>query len=90
MLLEVVSIYDLKLQAYSQPSVVPTTGVALRSFTDQVNASGSHLGAHPEDYSLVRLGTFNDVTGEFSQSRNENGDFELNVIINATDCVAKQ
>lgn len=88
MLLEVVSIFDKQLGAYSQPSFVASKGVALRSFTDQVNSSSSPMHLHPEDYSLFRIAQFDDVSGEFIPLSSDGLCVEL--IINAIDCVSKQ
>lgn len=88
MLLEVVSIYDEKLGAYSQPSFVASTGVALRSFQDQVNSPQSPMNAHPEDYTLYHIGKYDDTTGELiplSQCG-----MEISAIIKATDVAEKR
>lgn len=88
MILEVVSIYDEKLGAYSQPSFVASKGVALRSFTDQVNNQSSPLNAHPSDYTLFRIGQFDDVTGELIPL-GVNG-LEVELIAKASDCICRQ
>lgn len=88
MLLEVVSIYDSKLGAYSQPSFVASIGVAVRSFSDQVNSPQSPMNAHPEDYELFHIGKFDDVTAELISL----GDTGLVVecIAKAKDFIQKQ
>lgn len=88
MLLEVVSIYDVKLGAYSQPSFVASKGVAMRSFCDQVNTVGSPMNSHPEDYALYHIGKFEDTTGELIPL-NFNG-LEVEEIIKASDCIEKR
>jgi len=61
----VVSVKDRAIDAYGRPFVVPTTGSAVRSFTDEVNRKESEMYNHPEDYDLYELGTFCDQTGTF-------------------------
>lgn len=67
MKLVVVSVWDSAAQAYNRPIFVPTKGVALRSFTDEVNrkAADNPLNAHPEDYELRILAEFEEETGVF-------------------------
>ena len=61
----VVSVKDLAAQAYGRPVFVPTAGVAIRSFRDEVNreAPDNEIFRHPSDYELYQLGTFDDSTG---------------------------
>jgi len=67
MKLTICSVYDRAAQAYGRPMFVPTTGVAIRSFTDEVNRNDSEnqLHNHPDDYDLYCFGTFDDNTGLF-------------------------
>lgn len=66
MILNIYSIYDLQIRAYSQPYYSHTNGSALRAFSDHVNDPQSQPNKHPEDYQLFHLGTFNDETGELT------------------------
>ena len=61
----VVSVKDLAAQAFGRPVFVPTAGVAVRSFRDEVNrdAADNDIYRHPSDYELYQLGTFDDSTG---------------------------
>jgi hypothetical protein len=61
----IVSVKDRAIDAYGRPFVVPTTGAAIRSFTDETNRSDSEMYKHPEDYDLYEMGTFCDQTGTF-------------------------
>ncbi|WNK14679.1 MAG: nonstructural protein [Microvirus sp.] len=65
MLLVIVGVFDQALGAFARPAFVPSVGVALRGFSDEVNRPDSEMGKHPNDYSLFRLGTFDDDTGAF-------------------------
>jgi hypothetical protein len=60
-----VAVKDRAIDAYNRPFTVPTTGAAIRSFTDETNRKDSEMYAHAEDYDLYELGTFCDNTGTF-------------------------
>ena len=62
MILSVVSVYDSAAGAYNRPFYVPSTGLAVRSFRDEVNrkAEDNTMYNHPGDYTLELLGTFDD------------------------------
>lgn len=58
----VCAVKDRAVNAYNRPIYVPTVGVAIRSFTDEVNRKDSELHNHPEDYDLYELGQWDDET----------------------------
>lgn len=64
--LVVCSVRDRALDAFMQPFFAPAIGLAVRSFSDEVNRADSPMAAHPEDYDLYQLGTFDDATGTFA------------------------
>lgn len=63
----VVSVKDSAVGVFSRPFFVPTVGLAVRSFTDEVNraAEDNQVYRHPDDYVLFRLGSFDEETGIF-------------------------
>ena len=63
----VVSIKDRAADAYGRPFYVPSVGVAIRSFQDEVNraAEDNQMYQHPDDFDLFDLGSFDDNTGSF-------------------------
>lgn len=65
--LYVVAVRDAAVHAFNRPFFVPTIGVAVRSFADEVNrkADDNQMFRHPEDFELWSLGVFDDETGEF-------------------------
>lgn len=65
MILNMYSIYDAAVQAYCRPVSSEADGKAVREFGDLCRNKETPYGAHPEDYSLVRLGRFDDKTGVF-------------------------
>jgi len=61
------SIRDSALGSFQRPFFVPTVGVAIRGFGDEVARGGdSVLSAHPEDYELFELAHFDEVSGRFT------------------------
>lgn len=64
MKLNMYSIHDQKAKAFMQPFFMSTDGQAIRAFTDNINSSeSSMITAHPEDFTLYLLGTFDDQNG---------------------------
>lgn len=61
----VCAVKDRAIDAYNRPFTVPTIGAAIRSFTDEVNRKDSEMFAHPEDYDLYDMGTWDDQTGTY-------------------------
>lgn len=84
-ILQVVSVYDSAVNAFARPFFVPSTGVALRSFSDEVNrqAPDNPMSQHPEDFTLYLLGSFDEDSGQFTntQSRPE-------LLVRAKDVIA--
>lgn len=58
------AVYDAKAEVYNPPFTMMTDGEAIRGFTDEVNRPGSALEAHPEDFTLFRLGTLDRLSGQ--------------------------
>lgn len=56
------AVFDSATGAYMRPFVMQSDGQAIRSFSDETNNPETPLHAHPEDYSLFRLGIFDDQT----------------------------
>jgi hypothetical protein len=63
----VCTIRDRAAEAYGRPFFLPATGVAIRSFQDEVNrnAADNQVFQHPDDFDLYELGTFDDFSGTF-------------------------
>lgn len=62
-MLKVCAVRDRQTASFGLPVVTVTTGVAIRSFIDQVNQDGTQFNQHPEDYDLYQVGEFDDVNG---------------------------
>lgn len=67
MILQVLAVRDRAADVFGHPMFVAAVGIAARSFSDEVNAvrEGNALNAHPEDFDLYHLATYDDRTGRF-------------------------
>lgn len=63
MTLKVFAVRDMKAEAFLQPFFSPTSGAALRAFGDACDKTDSPFHAHPSDYILFEIGTYDDATG---------------------------
>lgn len=59
----VYAVRDRAIDSFGQPIFCLAQGEALRSFMDEVNRAGSPMQAHPDDYDLYHIGTFDEATG---------------------------
>lgn len=64
MLQNIYSIHDSKADAYLPPFFLHSDGMATRSFQDCITDQTHAFGKHPQDYTLFKIGTFNDKTSE--------------------------
>jgi hypothetical protein len=62
----VCAVKDRAVDAFNRPLYVPTVGVAIRSFSDECNKKDSELYAHPEDYDLYELGSWDDQNAVYT------------------------
>jgi hypothetical protein len=62
------TVKDRAADAYGRPMFVPSAGVAIRSFSDEINRNNAdnQLFNHPDDFDLYELGEFDDNTGLFA------------------------
>jgi hypothetical protein len=63
----IVSVRDLAAEAFGRPMYLQSLGVAIRSFTDEVNREDkdNQLFNHPDDFDLYELGVFDDSIGKY-------------------------
>ena len=63
----VCSVKDRAAEAFARPMFVNSVGIAIRSFSDEVNRSAddNQLYNHSDDFDLYELGEFDDSTGLF-------------------------
>lgn len=57
------SVYDKKAEAFGRLFQLHNDSMAIRSFTSSIVSADGHMAEYPEDYSLYRVGVFNDETG---------------------------
>lgn len=62
------AVHDRQLNAFMRPFVAQSPGQAIRSFRDEVNREGSEMNRHPEDYTLYRVGVWDQQTGEIAKA----------------------
>ncbi len=60
------TVFDHQAKAHIPPFFYPTEGLAVRQFTDYVNNPDHPWGAHPEDYTLIGLGEYDEETAEIN------------------------
>lgn len=72
MILQVFTIRDRSADVYDRPFFAVSIGVAIRSFTDEVNRNGADnmMFKHPEDFDLYHLGEYDDSSADFTISDN--------------------
>lgn len=61
--MKIFTIYDQKAMAHLPPFILPTDGMATRTFADCVNKEGHQFNDHPADYTLFQIGEFDETTG---------------------------
>lgn len=60
----VYSVYDEVSGLFGFPVLFPRDAVATRNFGDIIGSDGTVLHSHPADFSLKRIGFFDEHTGE--------------------------
>ncbi len=65
MLHMIFTIYDDKAECYLPPFYMKTVGEALRAFTESVNDPNHPFCKYPADYTLFKLGQFDDGKASF-------------------------
>jgi hypothetical protein len=68
----IVSVKDSAAEAFGRPMYLQSLGVAIRSFTDEVNREDkdNQLFNHPDDFDLYELGLFDDSIGRYELREN--------------------
>jgi len=65
------AIFDTASGVYSKPLFARADGEVTREFQTLCTDAEHPYGQHPEDYSLYRLGIFDDQTGKLTNEENE-------------------
>lgn len=82
MKLNIYSIFDTASGLYSRPFFTQSDGEAKRSFSDIATDAEHPIGKHPADYTLFRIGIFDDCTGKIINENNE-------AMLNALNAIAR-
>ena len=75
------AVIDTASGVYDGPIPGQSDGQMIRSFSDMAVNAEHPIGQHPEDYSLIKVGTWNDGTGEVE-------DFQNTTMITGLEAVA--
>lgn len=61
------AVRDRAADAYARPMFVPSVGIAIRSFSDEINrnAEDNQMNKHADDFDLYELGEYDDETAKF-------------------------
>ncbi len=61
------AVRDRAADAFARPMFVPSVGIAIRSFSDEVNrkADDNQMYHHADDFDLFELGEYDDETAKF-------------------------
>jgi len=62
-ILVILAVFDSKVGVFEKPFTVRSNAEGMRTFADEVLRPESMLGLHPSDYSLFRVGSFDQTTG---------------------------
>lgn len=62
------SVYDKKSKTYAAPFTEVNDGTAIRAIQDLMQSNNSHpFARHSEDFSLERVGSFNELSGDIQE-----------------------
>ena len=70
MKLNIYSIFDTASGLYSRPFFTQSDAEAIRSFSDIATDAEHPIGRHPADYTLFRVGLWDDNNGKFIDEDN--------------------
>lgn len=64
------AVIDTASGVYDGPIPGMSDGHMMRAFSDMANNKEHPIGQHPEDYTLIKVGSWNDGTGELKDTLN--------------------
>lgn len=71
MKVQIYAIFDMASGTYEKPFFSPADDIVKREFLNVATAADHPINRHPKDYSLWRLGNFDDNTGLIQDEVNE-------------------
>lgn len=60
MKMTIYTIFDAAAQTFTRPIFLPADGMATRVFVDMIQDPNQELHKYPQDYTLFRIGTYDD------------------------------
>ena len=70
MKLNLYAVIDTASGVYDGPMPGKADGHMIRAFSDMACSDEHQIGKHPEDYALIKVGIWNDGTGELEDLQN--------------------
>ena len=67
MILNMYTIYDKKSETYQKPFYFLNDEIARRGAAQLIEDQNSEIAANPHDFTMFRVGTFDDSTSELKQ-----------------------
>lgn len=64
MKMNVYSVFDSASKSFMRPMFMSTDGQAIRVFQDEANNNKTLIYAHPDQFTLFKIGEFDDNDGE--------------------------
>ena len=71
MRINIYAIYDTKSEAFGKPLFFNTDGLAQRSFYEACEHEESEFKKYPHDFSLLKIGTYDDENGKLQAQKPE-------------------
>lgn len=71
MKVNIYSVFDVKAANYAVPFFLQRDAIAHRAFTDLVNDPRTSINKHPGDYSLFKVGIYDDNSSEITSCKPE-------------------
>ncbi len=71
MKVQLYAVFDMASGTYEKPFFSTADDLVRREFQNVATAADTPIGKHPKDYSLWRLGNFDDNTGLLKNETNE-------------------
>lgn len=65
-MLKAFAVFDSQASAFGTPMFLPSSGVALRLFSEACANPKSPMFQHPQDFVLYELGTYDPNSGRFT------------------------
>lgn len=68
MKLSIYALHDSKAEAYTQPFYAINDSVAMRNVSSSINQPGNDVHLYPSDFTLYRIGEFDDTNAHIIPS----------------------